>query len=531
MVEALVRVHLTTLWRTATASAGRVVALLLGLLYALGGLAAVVAGLAVLAHRAPGLHGAAVVIGAALFTCSWLFATLLTGGGQGLDAGRLALFDRNARQFLPGLLVVALLGPGAVAFTLVAVAVAVSWVPAGAAAVVAALVGGALGVLGSMLACRLVATWFARALAARRTKDVAGVVVGLLAMTVGVGMQVVVRALGEAGVLDPARLRALGQVVAWTPLGWAWALPWDAATGRWGAFAARLLLAAALVAVEVWLWERSIARALVSPLVAGGQGGRARGHRGLDRLVPWTPAGAVAWRSLVLVRRDPRRISQLVGAVVLPAVMAVGLLSGDGMSHTSAVRILPVLAGWAIGSTLAGSDTNHDGNALWMQVVAGLPGRSDRAGRLAAAGLLVVPVVVAVDVALTAALGRWVELPAVLGTSLGAALVSAAVATTTSAWVQVALPPAGSGVFTGGQGAGLEGFLVGLAGMAASAVLAAPPVVLAVLVHWHGWAGWGLLAAGPAWGLVWVVVACRVAGRHLDATWPEVLQRLTWDRH
>lgn len=530
MVAALVRVHLTTLWRTATASAGRVVALLLGVLYTIAALAAVAAGLVVLAHRAPDEHGGAVVVGAALATGAWLFATLLTGGGQGLDVGRLALFDRTARQFLPGLLVVGLLGPGAVVAALVAVGVAASWAPAGATVVVVAAVGGALGVLTGMLACRLVATGFARALAARRTKDVAAVVLGLLAMSLGVGMQVVGRALGEAGLLAPARLGVLGRVVAWTPLGWAWALPWDAATGRRGLLATRLVLAVALVAIEVWLWERTIARALVSPLVASGHGVRARGHRGLDRLVPWTPAGAVAWRSLVLVRRDPRRISQLVGAVVMPAVMAVGLLSGDGMSHATAARLLPVLAGWAVGSTLAGSDTNHDGNALWMQVVAGLPGRCDRAGRLAAAGLLVVPLVVVVDVALTAALGRWVELPAVLGTSLAAALVSAAVATTTSAWVQAALPPAGAGVFTGGQGAGLEGFLVALAGMAASAVVAAPPVVLAVLAHWHGWVAWVLLAAGPAWGLAWAVAACRVAGRHLDATWPEVLQRLTWER-
>ncbi|MEL4358141.1 MULTISPECIES: hypothetical protein [unclassified Luteococcus] len=533
MVGTLVRLKLTLLRRSLQGQTAKIIGLVVIGLYALGALGWLSVALMGLRLASDQLHGGATTVGFAALTLGWPLGTLLVSGSdQTLDPGRFALFPVSARQLMPGLLVSGLVGIGGVFTALLALVQVASW-STGALTAMCALVAAILGCTTCILLARTAAASFSSALSTRRYRDGAALLLGLLAMGSGVGVQLVIRWLGNVEQLEQRAAR-LASVASWTPFGWAWALPWDAATGRWGLLAAHTALAVALVAALWLLWERSLSRALTSPLEAGGAGGRAKAHSVVDRLVPSGPAGAIAGRSLRYWRRDPRHLVLAVSVLLMPLLMlAPSLLGGSGedsMISGRGILFPAIFSMLLLGSLAVAQEISYDGSALWMHISAGVSGRADRLGRLLAAGWILLPIALLIDVVLMAVSDGWALAPELVGGTLGSLLVGAAVGTVTGAFWQVPQPPPGQNAFSRGEGGGAAGILLSLVSMLATGLLALPFIIPLFLTASRPWLGWLLLGAAPVYGLALLAGSVVWGGRVLERSWPEVLKQVTYSK-
>ena len=192
----------------------------------------------------------------------------------------------------------------------------------------------------------------------------------------------------------------VARVASWTPFGWAWALPWDVATGHWVVAGTHLLLAGATVALLWWAWVRLLERVLTSPLVTGG-GQRIGAGRILPRLLGSGPAAAIATRRVRAWRRDSRLVSIALRTLILPVVFILqGLVSRDGagLAPMGAV-VLAVFSGLTLMNDLA-----FDGPPWWIHLATGVRGIDDRLGRVIASTVVFGPVT-AVAYAAPVALG------------------------------------------------------------------------------------------------------------------------------
>lgn len=524
MVGTLVRLKLRLFGRGVRGQTGKIVALVFGALYLFGIFVAVAIGLVALRGAGLGVRGALTTLGFSILTVMWPLITLvMAGSDQTLDPGRFALFPVRARQLLPGLLVVGLLSMGGI-FTL---GCALFQVVAWSAALLPALAGVVSLVLGSaicVLLSRCAASTFSSALSTRRYRDVAALVLALVGMCSGLAVNLVMRFVGQ-GVEALGRATTAATVASWTPFGWAWCLPWDVARGAWPVAAAHLGLALALAVVLWRVWERSLDAALVRPLETGAQGGHVKATSLADRLVPDGPAGAIAARSLRYWRRDPRHLVAAASVLVMPVLVLVPNLTspgGSGMSGEGGLWI-PVFCTLMMGCLVVAQEISYDGQALWMQLVAGTRGRDDRIGRLVASMWVLVPLTVVILVVFLVVTGAWSLAPALVGCTLGGLGCAGAVGTVVGAMWQVPQPPPGQGAFARSSGGGMAGLLMSLVGMVCSGIAALPLVVPTLLWGHHLAIGLAILVGGLAWGAFLLWLAIRWGGAILDRTWPEVL--------
>ena len=134
-------------------------------------------------------------------------------------------------------------------------------------AVPAALLGGLLGVLTAILLSRAVTSALARVMTSRGGRILGAVIVSLTTL-VPLGLNLLLTTgsvTADIGSFDATRSAT---VASWTPVGWAWALPFDVATGRWGSAALHLGLAVTFIAVLWAVWVGQLERAVTSPLTS-----------------------------------------------------------------------------------------------------------------------------------------------------------------------------------------------------------------------------------------------------------------------
>ncbi|MEJ5915023.1 hypothetical protein [Pseudokineococcus sp. 1T1Z-3] len=519
----------------------RVVVLVLGGLWGLGLAAGVLVGLSALPTVPADVARGVVVAAGAVLVAGWTLVPLVAfGTDPSLDPARFATLPVAPRRLAVGLLAAALLGVPGVLSLLVGVGTVLAWAPraGGLAAVGVALVagvGGLTGVLTAVAAGRLATTAAAGVLGGRRGREVSAVVgvLGLLALGPTMASAGgVALALADPG----AAVTRVLDVLAWTPLGLAWAAPADAAQGAWGSALARLGLAAAALVGLVLAWSVLLGRRLLAPRpTSGGRSGAARASTAglLDRRdgVRW----AVAQRCLRSWRRDPRYVVNGASALAVPAVLVV--MSTAGALPSAMAWVVGPAAALVLGTVLH-NDVAYDGPAFWTHLAAGVRGAEDRAGRAAALLLWAVPLVVVVTVAgalLAGAdpLGREGagRVAGVLAVSTGLLLAGTAASCVLSAVRPYPVQQPGENPFSQPPGAALPGALAQLLSLLATLVLALPAV------------GVGVLAAGalPVLGLPALVVAVglgllelragvRRGGALLDRRGPELLAAVRRDR-
>lgn len=485
-----------------------------------------------LAQVAAGLGGGLVVIGWTLLPLAFF------GVDETLDPARFALLPLRQRTLVLGMTAAALVGTPAVA-TLIATAGLV-WSAAllgGVAAALAAAVGAAAGLLLCVAASRAVTSAFATMLRSRRVRDLAAILLAVLAALLG-PLQIAV--LGAIEHADWDRLAGVAEVVGWTPLAAPYTLGVDVTEGRAWAVPLKLLITVAAIAALLTWWSRSLESAMLGAASAGpAPAGRGAPGAPVARLFPWAAGwlprdryGALVAREARYWWRDARRRANLITigvvGVFVPVMMNLGtrgLMGGEGDFDASATTVsFSMLFVGALAAITLANQFGFDGSAYAANVIAGVPGRLELRGRVVAFSLYVVPMLVVIAGVLAALLRepRWIGVMA--GTLFAAYGAGVAVTLFVSVLGAYALPET-SNPFAINTGAGIAKSLLAFVALAGSATVGLPMVVATVLLGdaWH----WIALPVGVGYGVAAVALGTYLAGDVLDRRMPEVLTAVT----
>lgn len=524
MVAQFVRLKLTLMANAFRRSTWQTIGFVLGSLYGLFVVGMVVVGMVVLGTNDPQLAGAVAVLLGALVVLGWWIVPLFAFGVDAtLDPQRFVLFGIPQRRLLAGLAVAGVVSIPGIATSLSALGVSFAWWRS-PVAVLAALVGAVLAVALCVVGSRATTTALAPLLESRRYREVVTIAAFVPLMLVGPAFGWFATQMGD-GPVDGDGVRELvvrlADIAAWTPFGAPWGLAAAVHDGAWGLALARLVVAVATLAVAWVVWDRSLARALVSPPTSGA-GGKAKGL-GFFARFPATPTGAVAARTTTYWLRDPRYSGSIA---VVPLIPVVLLVLGGG-SGSDVFLILGPITAWILGFAIS-ADIAYDHTAFALHVSTGVSGRADRWGRVIpvlAGGFPVTVVFVLVSAAVA---GRWDALPALLGLTLGTLLVSAGVSSASSARLLYPVPKPGDSPFKQPQGAAMATLVAQTVAMVVTLALTLPflvPGVVAVLLP-QAVLGWVTLVVGLALGVLVLVLGVRWGARVYDRRAPELLQRV-----
>ncbi|WP_089154890.1 ABC transporter permease [Micromonospora sp. NBS 11-29] len=483
--------------------------------------------------------------GGALLTLGWLLLPLVFFGvDETLDPARFALLPLSRRTLVTGLLAAALVSVPVLATAITAAGLVVT---AGALGGWSAALVGALGVVGGLLVCvagaRALTSAFATMLRSRRVRDLAAVLLAVLAAMLGPLQLFVVAAVRQA---DWDRLTGVARVIGWTPFGAPWTVGVDVAQGRPVVAVVKLLITAATVGVLLLWWSRSLESAMVGAASAG----PARAPRGVvggaaaqlfPRAVGWVRRdrfGALVARECRYWWRDARRRANLITVAVVgvfvPVMVNLGgasfAVEGGTTFGESAADASPVLVSISmafvgvLASVTLANQFGFDGSAYAANVVAGVPGRVELRARMTAFSLYVVPILAVIVVVLAFLLGR----PEWLGAMAGALFAAYGCGLAINGFVSVlgaySLPET-SNPFAMNTGAGIAKSLYTLVSMVSATVAAVPFVVAAALLG-DVWL-WLALPAGLAYGAGAALLGAYLAGDALDRRQPELLAAVT----
>ena len=519
MVAHLVRLKLQLLRNGLRRSPAALVGLAVGVLYGGGLLVLVVAGLVAFRFQSDiGLVRTVLTLGGAALVVGWAVVPVLVfGTDPTLDPGRFATFAVPERQLALGLAAGGLVGLPGAATLLVVLASVVTWsrsVPA----LLAAVLGGALGLATCVLLSRIITAAAAAVLSSRRGRDV--LAAAGFAAFLGIGP---LASLAGNRDLTAGDLEGLSTAVGWSPLGWAWAAPADMVQGGYLSGLTRLVLAGLLAVGLLLAWQRQLTRTVRDPRGSARGSEVTRAGLGPFARLPGTPLGAVAARSALYWRRDPRLNFPALITTLFPAGLLFAWHFGDselalvGMPLASAYMI-----GWG-----QHNDVGYDSTAFWLHVASGVDGVSDRVGRLYPSMVLGSVCVPGYAVLAAALGGRWDLLPAMLGAGAALLLSGLGVASVTSSVKQYPVPGPGESPFaTPPGGAGITLLVQAVVGLAVL-VLALPGLVFGALAWFgHDWAGWVALVVGPTVGGAAAVLGVRLGAGLFERRGPELLQDL-----
>ena len=523
MVAHLLRLKLTLLRNSVRRSPWQLVGLAVGSLYALGIVALCVTGLLFLRAGDMSVAQTVVVLGGAAALLGWAVVPVAASAADlTLDPARFTTFAVPMPQLLAGLALGGLIGIPGLATSLVALATVGTWSRSFPAAA-AALAGAVLGVLSCVVLSKVVTTAAAGLATSRRFKDVSAVAFLIPLTLAGPIMGGVAEGIAGSG----GFLAGLAGTLSWTPAGAAWSLGGDVAAGSYGAAALKFLIALATLAALALCWKFLLQRALVTPPYAGG-GRKRAGGLGLFGLVPATPTGAVAARSLSYWLRDPRYAGALVVVPLLP-VLLLFQASQTG-SYSTLLFVGPLTAfllAWSISS-----DVSYDSTAFALHLSIGVRGVHDRLGRVLACLVFALPVVLAFSIGPFFFTGGWSGLPGMLGLSLGVLFTGLGLSSAVSARYTVAVPLPGDSPFKKPPGNMAQTIAVQFGGMGALLLLVAPEAGLmaAQLITGSAVPGWINLFLGPVLGLALLAAGVRLGGKWMDERGPELLAQLALNR-
>jgi len=518
------RLKLTLLRNGFRRSPWQIVAFVLGAVWALGLMFSLGTGLVALRWSGMELAGPVVVGLGSLLVLGWALVPLVAFGvDETLDPSRFATLGVRRRALVPGLLIAGLAGLPGLTTAVLGLAAVVTF-SRSVVATVLSLVAVTIAVLTAVAASRATTTAAAGLLRRRRTRDVLAIVGGLAVVGVGpLTNLALARADGDLAEFG----RTVANVLGWTPPGFALAAAADAGRGEWVGAGLRLLLAAAVLALTVLGWSLALGPAATGPTTrSSSAGGTAGGTHPILSRLPASPAVAVAVRCSRYWRRDPRYLISAASLAVIPLLLVVLPISGGGQ-----IGIWPLVAGPAVAFVMGWSlhnDVAYDHSAFALHVAAGVRGRDDRAGRVLAAGVWQVPVLVVATVGGTLLAGRPELLPAAFGAAFGLFGAALGVSSLASALVPYPAPAPGANPFQTPRGAAAGTLVAQFATSAVTTVLSVPAVVPAVVaVFGPAWAGWIALVLGAATAVLWTWLGIVQGGAVLDRRAPEVLARVS----
>jgi ABC-2 type transport system permease protein len=459
------------------------------------------------------LGGAAIVLG-------WLFLPLVFFGvEESLDPARFALLPLNRGTLIRGLFVASLAGIPALATLLattgmVGTAVRLGGYPAGAVE----LVGVILGLLLCAAVSRAVTSAFATALRSRRARDLATVLLAVMAALLG---PIQLLALAGAQHADWERIAGVARVVQWTPLGAPYSMGLDVVAGRASAVPIKLVIVLGTIGALLWWWSATLERAMLGT-ASSAPPSAVRNGTPVSQLVlpllPRTRFGALASREARYWWRETRRRASLITftvlGVFLPVLVAVTSGGAGGM-------LLFVGALAAVGLV---NQFGYEGSAYAANVTAGVPGRVELHSRVAGYSVYVLPLLIGIAAVVGMASGHPAEAPSRVGTLMAAYGTGLAVVLPLSVRGAYALPDT-SNPFALSSGGGVAKGLMSFGGLFGSVIATIPIQVTAYFLGdiWL-WVG---LPLGAAYGAAAYALGSGLAGDLVDRRTPELLAAVT----
>ncbi|MBN1173348.1 MAG: ABC transporter permease [Micromonosporaceae bacterium] len=512
-------------------SARRLVTFLFGIFFglwaALGGFAAFAAGSSA---GSAATRIAVVGLAGGVLTLGWLLLPLLFFGvDETIDPARFALLPVPRRTLALGMVVAACCGVPAVA-TFVAtlglvIGGAIRGGPVGAAA---AAVAAILTLLVCVVGSRAVTSAFAAMLRSRRMRDLAVILIAILAASIG-PLQIAITAAverGGAGVFTTA-----GRIMGWTPLAAAQVAVLDVSDGRWLMALARFAMVGATLALLAWWWSTTLESAMLGTTSAGPAGGRAAGPAAgaVRTLIPAVlrslPDGqftAIVARDLRYFWRDPRWRASLASMIIVSLFLPVALVALPGDGGAAPLPMVILFVGTVMGLALA-NVFGSDGLAFATQLLAGVPGRVELRARCASLTLITAPLLVVAGVVIGVAGGEGGDIPAVIGVGAAAFGASLAVGMFSAVFLPYPMPQTGNPFAVSTGGATMRNLLV-FVGIGIAVGMTAP--VIAVYYLLPAALSWVLLPLGLGWAIAAVLTGAYIAGDALDRRGPEVLQTI-----
>jgi ABC-2 type transport system permease protein len=517
-----------------------VLALLIGLwlsLLAFVGLLATAVLHEALAFSVAVIAGSAVVLGWALIPL------LFFGVDETLDPARFALLPLRRTTLLRGMLAAAFVGVPAVATLLATSGLVVAMgLRSGLVPALAALIGVLAGLVLGIVASRAVTSACAAMLRRRRVRDLAIMAIALLAASVS-PLQLWLTSWASTGHGHLRSFTSAAEWLAWTPLGAPYALPFDAALGRWDLVAIRFATVAVAIALLLWWWSTTLESAMF-----GGSGdgpARTTGHvsvgpvRGLfppllRPLLRPSRFAAIVARESRFWWRDPRRRASLVlilvASIVVPMALNVAETAGHGQMAAATAAAVPLtftvtMAG-SLGGMLLANQFAFDGNAYAAHLLASVPGRVELRARAIAVALVALPVLSVGVVLVTVVSATETQLPADLGTMVAAFGAAVAAAGYLSVLAPYSLPDTSNPFALNNSGGSVKGLFV-FAALLGTLILSAPMTIAANLLTSVPGERWLVLVLGLAYGVAVVGVGTAMAGDVLDRRGPQVLLAVT----
>jgi len=527
MVALLVSLRWRQLRHQLSRNPWMIVTLVITGLIALGFLAALTAGLVALRFAAPDAAVTAIVLAGTVIVLGWWVGSILVSADDSLAPERFALLPLTATSLLPGFVVAGATTVGGIGTTVALLLMLLGWsvsLPALLSALIMIPVAVATCVLGARVVSGVLAGWLARR-SARDLVVIVGVVLlassGVL-LNLGIGALVRVNDVGGA-------VTTIADIAAWTPMGAVFGVSESVAQGDFLTAALRMLIALATVAALWFAAQGLLAARLVAPIQGTG-GGRVRSVGLLDRILPASPVGAIAARTLRYFRRDPRQIVNIVMLLLLPAIF-IGLSLMNGLQDESigfgpAIILIPTINALLTG-TIVQMALAYDNDAVAAHILNGVDGAADRAGRLLGFGLIAIPVTLLLCAATCLIAGRWDLLPGSVGSALGLTAISAGA----GAWVGSFLPGRAPAPEANPLGRGSSGGVQSLLAMIIigpiTLVLGAPALGFAIAGIWNPALGWVSLGCGVIIGALTLWGGTVLGGSILTRRWPEVLAEVS----
>lgn len=475
----------------------------------------------------------AVFAGSALVLAWALLPVLFFGVDETLDPARFALLPVPRRTLLRGMFVAALLGIPAVATLIASLALPIARaVEDGPVVALVSLFGALSGLVLGVVASRAITGAFAAMLRSRRVRDLAAVLIAVVAASIG-PLQWLILSATENSNLSQAT--SVARVLGWTPLGAGYAMPFDAAQGRWWAVAVKAVIVLASIAVFAWWWESSVESAMLGS-IADGRAGPAGPVTGgavrslVPRFLRPNAFGAIVGRELRSWWRDGRRRASLISIMMAGVVVPVALRITSGAAQASG-RASPLLTGFAVtmsgamAGLLLANQFAFDGSAYATHLMTRVSGRTELRARATALGLILLPILAVVVGVVTAAIGEADQIPHSIG--LMAAAFGCSVASASTLSVLAAFPmPESTNPFAMNSGGGSAKGLLSFVAIIVTFALCAP-LLLAGAYLTDGWSAWLILPIGLAYGLGIAMLGTVLAGNLLQRRGPEVLIAIT----
>lgn len=456
-----------------------------------------------------------VIFGSFLTLFIGFIQLMIVGEGSTMSPHRFELYGIADRRLQMGLVLSGLSGIPAITGTLALLLWSMAYRWMGIGVVVCAVVAAPLAIITMMSIAKLLISSSTTLVTSKRGRN-AFYLVAMVAFIVVCQLPNLLLNSQNPNHWTIAGFSRISAILAWTPFGAAFQLPFDVAAGNWFALVVRVLVLA-LTWVLCFMgctWclrhERLTVGAHTQTVTAKGIGAFA--------WMPDSVSGAVSARLLTYLKRDPRQALFFLMPIVFLALFAFE-------SHGFGVMVwMALIIGGLFMSMTESNGLAYDGRGFTMQAISGVSGRDDRHGRVRVYATIWSIYLMLLAIAACVITGDW-RTPGglrngfiFLGIAFAVAFCGLGLAEVISCVLMYPVPSMDK-PFSSPQGRALAQGFMPFVFLFGTMALVLPTGIVALVLALSGNGGffWLLAPVGLLNGIVVLIVGSVLGGRVMDA--------------